>query len=399
MKVSLTHKIVSRLKKQGPIGLLCVALIKMGNWLQKFGFMLEKRIFLSNGKKAERKHYGSYPGVLEIVQRSYEQDTGSILEPRSVHEDVAWIIPPFSKGSGGHTTIFRFISGLEKLGVKCKIYILNDMDVYLNPTKLREDICQFFSPILADVEVLTSSDMVRDANILICTSWQTAFAARIMPANRKIYFMQDYEPYFSPVGSYYFFAEQTYRMGFEYFTAGPWLLSIAKDKFNGEGDFFYLCPDRSNYYPRAVTSLRPLLKIKEDRNESRERLFLIGLYNRAHTPRRCVEMVWVALSLLAEKNYPFKVLTFGDDEHRVLPFLSEELGILNHDELAEVYSACDIVIAPSATNLSLLAREVMACGTIVLDLEGENTDQQLHHMEDSVLCRPEVSEIYKALES
>ena len=28
-----------------------------------------------------------------------------------------WIVPEFEKGSGGHTTIFRFISALERRGI------------------------------------------------------------------------------------------------------------------------------------------------------------------------------------------------------------------------------------------------------------------------------------------
>ena len=49
------------------------------------------------------------------VQKSLEKGNGKII----------WFIPDFSIGSGGHTTIFRFIHHLEKLGIQSDIAIIN----------------------------------------------------------------------------------------------------------------------------------------------------------------------------------------------------------------------------------------------------------------------------------
>ena len=34
-----------------------------------------------------------------------------------------WVVPEMGPGSGGHTTIFRFISNLERLGVHSRVYL------------------------------------------------------------------------------------------------------------------------------------------------------------------------------------------------------------------------------------------------------------------------------------
>ncbi|MBK5231085.1 MAG: glycosyltransferase family 2 protein, partial [Thermoleophilia bacterium] len=36
---------------------------------------------------------------------------------------VAWIIPPFSVGGGGHTTIFRMVRALERSGHRCSLWV------------------------------------------------------------------------------------------------------------------------------------------------------------------------------------------------------------------------------------------------------------------------------------
>jgi glycosyltransferase involved in cell wall biosynthesis len=396
MSISLLSKIQYRLRKQGPFALLCIGLIKVGEFLQRLGKDFDRRMSEVLPTHALNNAPHGFGGILDVIRESYLPPSEVAPQPAEVPMDVvAWIVPHFLKGSGGHTTLFRFICGLEKLGVKNKVYILNDMQALLSPTTLKRQIGEYFFPLQGEVEVISAPNLARKADMVICTSWQTAYVARTWIARRKIYFVQDYEPFFSPVGSYYHFAEATYRMGFEFFTAGPWLLQTLKTKFAAKGDSFYLCPDRSIYYPRTTFSLSPLLEHRADTDM--KNTFRIGLYNRSATPRRCVEIVWIALSILAETDKRFIVFSFGDEEKPKLPFPHVNLGLLNHDELAQVYSFCDIIIAPSATNLSLLAREVMACSGVVVDLKGENTALELKDQVNSLLVEPDVAAFLKII--
>ncbi|HYX33203.1 MAG TPA: hypothetical protein VE954_08810 [Oligoflexus sp.] len=395
MSVSLLSKIQYRLRKRGLFGLFCISLIKMGALLQRLGNYFDGRISAAIPLPGLAGASNKFGGILDVIRQSYLTMSEAAPQPAVPTGVIAWIVPHFLKGSGGHTTLFRFISGLEKLGVKNKIYVLNDMQAMLSPTTLKKQISEYFSPVHGEVEIISSQSLAREADIVICTSWQTAYAAKAWIAKRKIYFVQDYEPFFSPVGSYYHFAEETYRMGFEFFTAGPWLLETLKTKFAVTGDYFYLCPDRSIYYPRTTFSLKALQEHKAANDLANT--FKIGLYNRSLTPRRCVEIAWIALSILPEMDKRFIVFAFGDEEKRRLPFPHINLGLLSHDELAQVYSYCDIVIAPSATNLSLLAREVMACSGVVVDLKGENTALELKDQINSILVEPEVAAFLKVI--
>jgi hypothetical protein len=46
--------------------------------------------------------------------------------------------------------------------------------------------------------------------------------------------VQDFEPYFEPVGSYSTFAENTYRFGFHGITLGEWLSKKLTNEYGYE---------------------------------------------------------------------------------------------------------------------------------------------------------------------
>ena len=263
----------------------------------------------------------------------------------------------------------------------------------VGPQKLSRQIREWFFPITSEVEVIYPDTEGIEEEILIATSWVTAYAARRFSARRRIYFMQDDESSFDAVGSYHYLAAHTYNMDYEFFTAGRWLLDVLRSQHKKTGDYFLLCPDRAVYYPRTKISLPELQGHSQSDN-----VFRICFYNRVATPRRCTEIIWVALMLLKGEHPSIEIFSFGDPMGCPLPNLATNLGILTPDELSQLYSLCDVTISLSGTNLSLLAREVQASGGVVLDLMGDNTRQELTHMEDAWLCEPNVESVFAALE-
>ena len=55
-----------------------------------------------------------------------------------------------------------------------------------------------------------------------------------------------------------------------------------------------------------------------------------------------------------------------------IPFPYENLGILNHDELNDVYNRCATSLVMSLTNMSLLPLELLSSGCIPVVNEGQN---------------------------
>lgn len=86
---------------------------------------------------------------------------------------VNWVTTPPSKGSGGHTTMFRLIRHLESLGHECRLYLY---DTFGNTVADLEPGVRaafpFFKGSIHDV-----TDGMADAHAVFATAWITAYPA------------------------------------------------------------------------------------------------------------------------------------------------------------------------------------------------------------------------------
>ena len=131
---------------------------------------------------------------------------------------------PPGKGSGGHQNLFRFINYLEKAGHKNNIYLYSTVD----PRSIAQvrDVVNDVSyvPLEAARRMQWLEGDMAKADAIFATGWETAYPVfNSSVTAKRYYFVQDFEPYFYPVGSEYVLAENSYRFGFHGITAGGWL--------------------------------------------------------------------------------------------------------------------------------------------------------------------------------
>src|SRR5579859_2272858 len=184
---------------------------------------------------------------------------------------VNWVTTPPSPGSGGHTTIFRMIRYLEAHGYQNRVYFY---DVYRGDHAYYESIVRdyygFHGPV-ANVD-----DGMEDAHAVMATAWPSAYPIfNSTCAGKRFYFVQDFEPFFHPVGAASLLAENTYRMGFHAVTAGKWLSHKLNEEFGMNADSFEFGCD-ANSYSRARDSRRSGL-VFYARPEAARRGFELGL--------------------------------------------------------------------------------------------------------------------------
>jgi glycosyltransferase involved in cell wall biosynthesis len=264
---------------------------------------------------------------------------------------IAWIMPPPGKGSGGHLNIFRFIKYAEKAGYKCSIYI------YVDSAPIPMDLIRLsMGDSYPEVKALntmqwlnTDNCISSDVDAIIATSWETAYASYAAKSNAlRLYFVQDFEPYFYPVGGMYTLAENTYKMGFFGITAGNWLkLKLNKEYGMHTASFNFSC-DQTIY------------KFK---NEERRRE--IFFYARPYTERRGFEVGILALEIFHKKHPDYIINLAGCDVSMYdIPFPYNNLNILEIDQLSILYNKCAAGLVLSYTNMSLLPLELLGCGTI-----------------------------------
>lgn len=269
---------------------------------------------------------------------------------------VNWLMPPPGKGSGGHMTLFRFISALEEAGHICRIYFHKP-----GPTSTVEQVINAmgddFPKLEANMEWLWPGKEMEQADAIFATSWQTAYtvyASKIKA--KKFYFVQDFEPYFYPVGGFHTLAENTYKLGLRGITAGGWLAQELSSKFGMTTDYFEFGSDSGIY--------------KFNRFKQRKE---IVFYARPTTERRAFELGILTLSLFNAMHPDYKINFVGwDVSDFKIPFPYENLGILSPAQLNKVYNRCSASLVMSMTNMSLLPLELLSSGCIPVVTDGPN---------------------------
>lgn len=255
---------------------------------------------------------------------------------------IGWITSPPAGGSGGHTTIFRMVSGLEAAGHTCRLalYDVHDGDVAAHAARVR----QYWPGMRAAVADVR--DGLPDLDAWVATSWETAhvLAARPGAGGHRFYFVQDYEPHFYARGSQYGLAEDTYRFGLHGITAGRWLSDELSARFGMVCDPFDFGADTDVYTldPAAVRDG-------------------VVFYAKPDVPRRAFVLGVHALARFAAVHPQVPIHLFG--EHVAgLPFPARSHGRLSPAGLNVLYNTCRVGLSLSMTNVSLIPWELLASG-------------------------------------
>ncbi|WJK08335.1 rhamnosyltransferase WsaF family glycosyltransferase [Pseudomonas fluorescens] len=362
--------------------LLAAQIKKSLNHIRQEGFSSFLNI-LSRRLKSSRSLF-TKPDVMHAYR--FLKFTPMVQKPDDAlsngEKTVNWYIPPIGKGSGGHLNLFRFMQHIGNMGFINRVVIVED-DGEQSVAKAKSTIRAWFE--IDNVEVYYINADVPSAAVTIATSWQTAYAVKNVSATtHKCYFVQDYEPWFYPAGTEYALAEQTYRFGFHGFTAGSWLSALLNREFGMSCTALGFSYERALYkpYPKAVTT-------------GNKRVFF---YVRPPTARRAFDLGVLVLAELAQRMPAVTVVMAGwDVHHYTFPFDCEHAGLKNPDQLAELYSSCDVALVLSMTNLSLLPLEIMACGVPVVSNRAECT-QWLLNDDIAMLAEPTVEGLADALE-
>lgn len=273
--------------------------------------------------------------------------------PRSPGEplEVAWITGPPGEGSGGHTTMFRIIAGLERRGHRCVVYVYDLHGWEL--AQHRRTIESWWPWVRAEVRDVAAG--IEDAHAIVATSWPTAYPARATPAaGARCYFVQDLEPTFYPAGSLALLAEATYGFGFFGITAGRWLAERLRADYGMAADHFDFGCDLGIYRAGAEGGRRD-----------------VCFFSRPSTPRRAHELAVIALERFAARNPGVAIHAYGEPAGD-LPFPHEHHGLLRPEELAALYRRCVAGLVLSATNVSLVPHEMLAAGCIPVVNDAEH---------------------------
>jgi glycosyltransferase involved in cell wall biosynthesis len=254
---------------------------------------------------------------------------------------VNWVMIPPGPRSGGYTTLFRVIRHLDAHGYVNRIYFYN---VYRGDHRYYESIVRRDYDFHG--KVASTDEGMEDAHAVVATAWPTAYPVfNSRCAGKRFYFVQDFEPYFYPLGALSCLAESTYRMGFHGISIGTCFAQKLNAEFGMTVDCFEYGSDTSCYQ-----------RLPAKRSG-------VVFYARPEAPRRGVELGLMAMELFASRHPEIDIHFYGTKMGK-LSFRYIDHGRVTPDELNRIYNQCYAGLSLSMTNVSLVVYEMLAAGCI-----------------------------------
>jgi hypothetical protein len=292
-----------------------------------------------------------FPLLLDDVADSRQLDlpVPSRRPERGQSLRVGFVSTPPGRGSGGHTTMFRMVTALEAAGHHCTMFLYDRYGG--NLADHEATIRSGWPSVRARVRDVRQGITGIDA--CVASSWQTAhvLARHGTEPMRRLYFVQDFEPLFYPQGAEYAFAEDSYRFGFRCIVIGHTLAQVLHDEIGVHADVVEFGCDTDIY------RLRPA--------EPRDG---VVFYSKPRAARRGFMLGVLALQEMHRRRPEAPIHMVGDADARV-PFPTVVHGTITPRELSDLYNRARAGLALSFTNVTLLAEEFLACGTVpVLNL-------------------------------
>ena len=274
-------------------------------------------------------------------------------EPPGVALEVAFVVPEFRRGSGGHTTIANLVRSLERRGHACSLWLHDPLRRTGGGAEFRACFGPFTAAVHDDLEGW------RGAEVAVATGWQTVAPVLLLPGCRaRAHLVQDEEPDFYPASAERLWAEHGHDFGLPCITAGRWLAERMRSR-GLPATSFELGIDHETYRPARDVTRAPARVL---------------FYARVATPRRAVPLGMLALAELSRRRPEVEVVLFGDPSPVAAPFPFDQLGILAPGDVARAYAGATVGLVLSLTNHSLAAQEMAACGLPVVELRTPSTE-------------------------
>jgi glycosyltransferase involved in cell wall biosynthesis len=274
---------------------------------------------------------------------------GGLLKSENKNKYIGVILPDFSGPSGGHRKIFTLCQALEEQGHKLKLYFHSSR----NPDIIKNEIDSVFCNLNA--EIVQYHGHVDEHSHVICTQWRTAYDFRkVVYKGTIIYFIQDFEPLFYPVGSEYIRAMSGYNLNYQMVCYGNWVAAVIADEFGITPKVIPFTLNHEMFRP-------PECEKKRDID--------ILVFARPSQHRRAFELICEGLEILKAKRPNLKIALFGESEYSNVQFEFTNLGVFyDLKELANIYYRTKVGVCFSTTNPSQLGYEMIACGINLVDV-------------------------------
>lgn len=276
------------------------------------------------------------------------------VAPKRIYT-IAFVVPTLKKYAGGHTSILRLGTCLVEKGYNvCYVSFHNQDKIKM------EKVAHDNLPGVKGKFYQYSEFINNKCDVCIATSWESVYWAKQL-FGYKIYFVQDFEPYFFKLSERYLLALKTYELGFHIVSLGKWNTKQIENSCTLTGkmeiiDFPYE-PSEYKAAPRdfSLYAHKSNVSIAVYTKEEGKRI-----------PNMLQGILLKASEELKNHGITLNIKFFGlKSNHRVI--VGTNCGKLNKTELAELYRKSDFGMVASMTNISLVPYEMIAVGLPVIE--------------------------------
>lgn len=267
---------------------------------------------------------------------------------------LVWGMLPYS---GGHTSILRLGTQLVHHGYEVSYVSINNQNIYEMEKNAEINLPDYKGKIY-------TKDYLNGlcADIVIATLWESVYYAKKLPGY-KMYFLQDYEPYFYEYNEYFFLAKKTYELGLHMVSLGGWNKWKIEKECNVKGIDVIDFPYENKEYRYKE---RDFFKYSNNDEE-----IIIAVYIK-RDGKRMPNLIQLMLKKMVElfemDGKKIRIKFFGlDKKDKVL--VGENLGKLTQEELQKLYHDASFGMVASMSNISLVPYEMMATGLPIIEFQ------------------------------
>lgn len=297
--------------------------------------------------------------------KNYTTDVIQNERPVQV-KSVIFIITRMVRFSGGQTSILRLGTELSKQGFEV------GYAVYKSQSKQEMQICASsnLEGFLGNLYTMHDLDDLKNIlipDVVVATSWDTVTYAKKFSSYR-MYFVQDYEPYFYAFGEQFFMAKKTYEQGLHMVSLGNWNKMMIEKNCNPVSPIDVVeFPYEKKEYPMKE---RNYFSYKEKKK------FTIAVYLKYYGKRLpCILQYMLSeLTMMMRKDgIELDIRYYGEAKSfRVKDGIN--MGMLSKKELLDLYQSADFGIVASMSNISLIPYEMLATGLPLIEFKDGTFD-------------------------
>lgn len=278
------------------------------------------------------------------------------VKPKKI-ENIVFVIERFALYSGGQTSILRLGTKLSNLGYQVGYVVYKRQSI----AAMEEIAGKNLKGYKGTMYTCNEMGKIR-ADVVIASSWDTVSFVKKMHGY-KMYFVQDFEPYFFSFGELFMMASKTYEQGLHMVSLGQWNkeMLLKNCKIISPIDTIEF-PYEKKEYPEITRDYNAYGRKKE---------FVFAVYLKYYGKR----FPNITQYLLKQVKDEFKkeginliLKYYGEDKS----FTCEggvNLGVLNKKQLFELYKEADFGFVASMSNISLVPYEMLATGLPVIEFE------------------------------